>query len=63
MDQYLKELCIEIINQNLESEKFTNLLIETGIKLESLEWDMATKILGKGDEINSRLRTSQELVH
>lgn len=56
MDHYLKELCMEVINQDINSEKFVALLVETGVRLESLEWDMANKILVKGDQINSLLQ-------
>lgn len=62
MDPYLKELCMEIINQDVNSDRFVSLLIETGIKLESLEWDMANKILGKGDEINAHFSRTREQV-
>lgn len=63
MDPWLKELCKEILNQDVNSEKFAALLVETGIRLESLEWDMANKILGRGDEINSHLKKVQYIVH
>lgn len=59
MDLYLKELCKEIINQNLNSEKFASLIIETGVKLDSHEWSIANKLLEKGDEINSHMRYTQ----
>jgi len=63
MDPYPKELCMEIINEDVSSEKFATLLIETGIRLESLEWDMANKILERGDEINSLFKRSKDTVH
>lgn len=59
MDSYLKELCLEVLNQDLSSEKFASLLVETGIRLESLEWDIANKILERGDEINYLLKQNQ----
>lgn len=63
MDPYLKELCIEVLNDDVSSEKFVSLLMETGVRLESPEWDMANKILGKGDEVNAHLRVSREKIH
>lgn len=63
MDQYLKELCMEVINQDVNSDKFVSLLIETGVKLESLEWDIANKILGKGDEINAHYKNTKQKIH
>lgn len=60
---YLKELCKEILNQDINSEKFTSLLIETGVRLESLEWDIANKILGKGDEINAHMKKSERSIN
>lgn len=63
MDPYLRELCMEIVNQDVGSDKFVSLLIETGIRLESLEWDMANKILERGDEINAHVKNNNQSVH
>lgn len=63
MDPYLKELCMEVLNENISSEKFVSLLVVTGIRLESPEWDMANKILEKGDEINAHMKKSRRSVH
>lgn len=62
MDTYLKELCLEVLNQNVSSDKFVALLIETGIRLESPEWNMANRILEKGDEVNAHLRMSKDVI-
>jgi len=62
MDLYLKELCKEIINQNLDSEKFTNLVIETGVKLDPHEWSVANKLLEKGEEISSHMKRTQSSI-
>ena len=51
MDSALLKLCIAVLNDNVVSQQFNELLIETGVSLESSEWDVANKILGKADEI------------
>ena len=56
MDPYLKELCMEFINHDINSEKFVSLWIGPGIKRESLEGHVANKILGRGDEINAHMK-------
>lgn len=63
MDQNLKELCLAIIDDKINGENFTNLLIETGIKLESFEWDIANKMLGKRDEMKVSLGSNQYTTH
>lgn len=63
MDPYLRELCLEVLNQDINSEKFNSLIIETGIKLESTEWDGTNKVLKKGDEINAHLKNTQHAVN
>lgn len=63
MNPFLKELCMEVLNQDLDSEKFLSLLVETGVRLESLEWDMANKILIKGDEIHSHMKRNRDILH
>ena len=59
MDPFFRELCIEIINQDVASDKFASLLVETGVRLECHEWNMANKLLEKGDEINAHLKYTQ----
>ena len=57
MDPFLKELCLEILNENVNSERFAWLLIETGIKVESFEWDVINKLLNEGDELKASEKT------
>lgn len=63
MDQNLKELCIAILNNTINQENFTFLLIDSGVKLESPEWDIANKMLEKRDEIKMSLGPNQYTVH
>ncbi len=53
MDPALKALCMEVIDGDVDSERFAWLLIETGVQVEGPEWDMATKLLGRRQEVNS----------
>ena len=63
MDHHLKELCMAVIDDNINGDKFTHLLIETGIRLESFEWDIANKMLVKCDEIKTTLGSNQYTRH
>lgn len=63
MDQNLKELCIAVINDNVASDSFTHLIVETGIRLDSPEWDMANRMLVKRDEIRTCLGSTQYTKH
>ena len=61
VNPHLKELCIEIVDGDIESDRFTELLIETGVDIESFEWDIIGKLLGQGDkmkDVSSRLANS-----
>ncbi len=53
MDLTLKALCMEILNGDVDGDRFSSLLIETGINIDSYEWDVANKLLEKGEEINA----------
>ncbi len=53
MDLSLKALCREVLCGDVDSERFALLLMETGINLDSYEWDVANSLLRKGDEIAS----------
>ncbi|MBI2343223.1 MAG: hypothetical protein HYV02_02625 [Deltaproteobacteria bacterium] len=63
IDDNLKALCWEILMENVESERFSFLLIRTGIHLDTIEWDMANKILEKGDEIRNLISGHTHTVH
>jgi len=49
MDPTLRALCVEVLHENIDSEKFAWLLIETGVNVESYEWDVANHLLRQGD--------------
>ncbi len=51
IDQDLIRLCEAILNDSISSEGFGNLLVQTGVKLEDNEWDIANKLLGKSEEM------------
>ena len=63
MDLSLKALCMEVIQGNVDSERFAWLLMETGINLESFEWDVANDLLKKGDAIAHLAKHSESTVH
>ena len=52
MDPALRALCMEVIDGDVDSERFALLLIETGIRVESLEWEVAGRLLGQKEEAN-----------
>ena len=63
MDPNLKALCIEVLDGDVDGEKFAHLLIETGVSLDSYEWDIANKLLEQGDAINSLNKRFGYIVH
>lgn len=52
MDPVLREMCVSVINGEVNGERFTNLLMESGMNLEEIEWQMVTRLLGESDRIN-----------
>ena len=63
IDSALLKLCIEVLKDNVVSQQFNELLIETGVNLESPEWDAANKILGKADEILLSVKGKSSLLN
>ena len=53
MDPALKALCLELIDGDVDSERFAWLLMETGVNVEGPEWDVASRLLGQREEANS----------
>ncbi len=47
MNPYLKEMCLEILSSDIDGERFSKLLLETGISIESFEWDLISKMLNQ----------------
>ncbi len=63
MDHALKALCLEVLDETVDSEKFAHLLIETGINLESFEFDVANRLLEQQDAICSLSKRLGQSVH
>lgn len=57
----LRELCIEIARGNVGGARFNELLIQSGIVLDELEWDQANRLLGKSEEMLSLVDPSPPL--
>ena len=53
MDLALRALCMEVVSGDVDSEEFASLLIETGVNIDSFEWEIANKLLKQMDIINS----------
>lgn len=47
----LRELCAEILADNVRSLHFTQLLLKSGVIPDSVEWEMANRLLGRGEEV------------
>lgn len=62
MDQHLKALCLEVLHENVVSERFNRLLLETGVRLDPVEWRLANKIIEKGDEIRHSVAQCREIL-
>lgn len=63
MDLSLRALCMEVVKGNVDSERFAWLLIETGINLESHEWEVANDLLKKGDAIAHLAKNAETTIH
>lgn len=63
MDTHLKALCLAVLTNRISTDRFTDLLVQTGIRLDTIEWDVANKILEKGDEIRHALGRHSETLH
>jgi len=44
-----RDLCVEIAKGELRGARFTYLLLETGVYLDEMEWDVANKLLGQSE--------------
>ena len=63
MDLGLRRLCLEVLKDNIQSQEFNELLIETGISLESPEWDITNKMLSLADDILLSLGGKKDVWH
>lgn len=63
MHSLFKSLCLEVLNDTVGSPRFTALLLETGLVLDTWEWAIANRILEKAEEIKSSLGDSYKIIH
>lgn len=63
MDPFLKEMCLQVLRGDVDNESFARLLIETGINIESFEWDLIAKLLTRGDLMRWRSVVGGETSH
>jgi len=63
MDPALMALCREVLEENVDSDEFATLLLETGVNIDGLQWDVASKLLNKGDSINYLSKRFGQTVH
>ncbi|MFH0799955.1 MAG: hypothetical protein V2A66_07245 [Pseudomonadota bacterium] len=63
MDPALRALCLEVIGGDVDSERFACLLIETGVNVESFEWDVATRLIERGEAISSLTKRFGDTIH
>lgn len=59
----LRELCFEMAENGVDSDRFTRLWMESGISLDSLEFDIANKILMKFDQDSLAYMRKQSTYH
>ncbi|MBI4411055.1 MAG: hypothetical protein HY541_01055 [Deltaproteobacteria bacterium] len=59
----LRELCREVVSEGINSERFTELWLATGVNLDSCELDIANKILKRSEEISGRATTQLKTIH
>lgn len=53
MDPVLREMCVEVLEGDIDSEKFASLLIQSGMEPKGFEWDFASRLLERGDQMRS----------
>lgn len=52
-ERVLRDLCIAIAKGDIGGSRFNELLIETGVYLDEVEWECANRLLGKSDHFTS----------
>ena len=63
MDEGLKGLVLEVLNDTVLSQTFNELLIETGVSLDSPDWEVTNKMLSLADKILLSLGGKKELLN
>jgi hypothetical protein len=51
MDPLLREMCLNVVREEVGGEKFTSLLIESGMELDDIEWKIAARLLAETDRV------------
>jgi hypothetical protein len=52
-ERTLIELCIEIAKGDIGGDRFNQLLLEAGVSLDDAEWEVANRILGRSDQLQT----------
>lgn len=63
MDPTLRALCLEVADGDVDSEHFAWLLIETGVSIDGPEWDLANRLLKRGETMSALARRIGETLH
>lgn len=63
MEAGLRRLVLEVLRDNVMSQEFNELLVETGISLASSEWELTNKMLEQAEEILLSLGGKTGLLH
>lgn len=63
MTEPLVRLCLEVLKDNVMSQEFNELLVETGISLESPEWEVTNQMLIKAEDILWTLGENKNSIH
>lgn len=63
MDPVLRQMCLEVLEGDVNSDRFASLLIESGIDPQGFEWDFATRLLERGDEMRLKTETFSRILN
>ena len=63
MDPTLRALCLEVLCGDVDSDRFAMLLMETGVSVDSYEWEVANNLLKQGDAISSLSQRFGHIIH
>lgn len=63
MDTGLLRLCLEVIKDNIQSQEFNELLLETGISLDNPEWEITNKMLSMAEDVLMTLGEAKGVLH
>lgn len=63
METGLRRLVMEVLRDNVLSQEFNELLVETGISLDSPDWEVTNKMLERADEILLSLGGKKDWLH